>query len=164
MADKQQIVAYTHTGLRDRPKRLWTFGDIPLPGVSIPGLGAGVVVFLAVIVLSTLVQQFTGGPVVLVGAVLGLVAGWGAYAAWGADVSDLGGTLTSLTFWLDYRFRQPRVIVGAGADTEPAHLHWQAILWEPTDPGWIARRDATYLWLVEHAPAGTALATSKGTR
>lgn len=162
MTSQNRIVAYTHTALRERPKRMYTIGDISLPGLSIPGIGAGVGALVACVTVGMIVQRIIGGPIVLLSLLVGVVAAFAAYSAWGRISGDLGGLWQTFLFWADYTFRQPRVIHGKGADTEPTRLRWQVILWEPTDPGWLARRDATYRWLIDHAPDGTAVAATKG--
>lgn len=161
MVEERTVTALTHTALRDRPRRLWSFNDVSLPGLRIPGLLAGAGVLVSFLMLGWALQSVLGGPTIVIAFLLGVIASVTAYFAWGMSVSDLGGAGVTILFWVDYQFRQPKSIHGSGANREPTHLQWQVILWEPTDSGWSARRDATYQWLIDHAPEGTAIAAVK---
>lgn len=160
--EQRKVIAYTHTALEHRPRRLYSVGDISLPGLSIPGIFAGAFALAVSVALGMLIQGILGGPIVLLSVLVGLVAAAATYQLWGRTSSDLGGARHTVLYWVDYTFRQPRVIHGKGADIEPSTLHWQVIFWEPTDPGWIARRAATYQWLMDHAPEDSAIAQAKG--
>lgn len=159
--DDGRIVALTHTALRDRHRRLWSFQDIALPGLSIPGLQAGGAVFAVLLVTGWLLHALIGGATFMVVFIFTIVASTSTYFVWGKSITGVGGADMSILFWADYRFVQPRVIHGSGANRQPTRLRWEVTFWEPTDPGWIARRDATYQWLIDHAPAGTATAADR---
>lgn len=154
--DGRGITALTHTALRDRPRRLWSVSDFALPGISIPGMVAGGGVFLALLIAGWWLDSILGGATILIGAAIAVAAGLLTYLLWGRTRSDHGGAFNTLLFWADYQFLQPKTIHGSGANTTPDRLRWQVIFWEPTDPGWIARREATYEWLIARAPEGTA--------
>lgn len=160
-AEESYISAKTHTALRDRLRRLWSFNDLSLPGLSIPGLQAGFGVFVVLVVAGWMLHSVLGGITLTIAFIIAISASVTVYFVWGRSVTDLGGAGVTLVFWGDYQFRQPRKIRGSGANREPTRVRWQVTFWEPTDPGWHARRDATYQWLIDHAPADTATAAAK---
>lgn len=137
------LTAYDHTDLRDRPKRLWSWGDIPLPGLSLPALGAAVacalVTYLALTAISTAVPLLRMSvwmvPVYFCPA-------FGLYFLWGRPLASQMTFSQQLVVWCDFLFVQPRRIRGLGADSEPDEVNWTVILWRPTDQRWHQRREA----------------------
>ena len=166
MADNEEsdVMALTHITLRDRPRRQWAVNDFKLPGLNLPSLYASLGVFVTLLVLVAGLHTVLGGNTLTIGFVVTVVVAILAYFVWGTSVSDLGGAGLTMLFWADYRFRQPRVIHGSTANREPNRVRWQTILWEPTDPGWLARRDATYRWLIEHPPGDSAIGAARASQ
>lgn len=159
---QDEEIALTHTGLRDRKKRLWSFNGFALPGLSLHGLGAAAVFTFIMMTVTVIGYAVLNSVIVMTVGVLTTVIGApSTYWLWGSKVTAVGGIKDTVLMWLDYRLLQPRTIHGSGADKQPTHLAWQVILWVPTDEGWIARRDATYQWLIRNAPDGTAIAAAR---
>lgn len=155
MADRDEpVVANDHSALRDRPKRMWRFMELPLPGVSMPGVAAAGVVFFSILGLGSLTELVVSGNwPMYVAVIAGGAAGVGTYFAWGKSIGDRMPVTSYVVVWADWLLRQPRTIHGFGRDTEPADIQWQLILWHPTDPGWWAAHDHTLRWLRDHPTA-----------
>lgn len=148
MPDDYETVAYDHTTIRDRPKRLWTFMDINLPGLHMPGLAAGGSVLFVVALSGVFLSNAVGGQAfTYVGVLIGGALGVGAYFAWGKPLADKMSATQQLVVRLDWLLRQPRAIHGFTRDTEPTQIQWQLILWQPTDQGWLAAREHTLHFL-----------------
>ncbi|MFD8934633.1 hypothetical protein ACFV0R_05150 [Streptomyces sp. NPDC059578] len=136
------LVAYDHTDLENRPKRIWNWGNIPLPGLLLPALGAAfgfglfwlvllftTSTFLPFLSLSMLTAVFYFGPPLAV------------YFVWGRPLPSALTLSQQLVVWTDW-WLQPKRLQGLAADQEPEELHWQVILWKPGAPRWHARYDA----------------------
>lgn len=135
MSDDYQPYALDWTELRDRPKRLWSFGNIPVPGLSLPGIYGGAVALMLWAVGAFVVTRVVALPgVVLV--LGGVIAAAAAYAAMGLRFPDGMKAEEWFVVWLDWTFRQPRAIHGLDKDREPTHIRWQVIVWEPTATSW----------------------------
>lgn len=151
MSDHDYIVASDHTAIRDRPKRMWSFMEFSLPGISMPGISAAGGVFVVIAIIGTIAAGVTGLRVLFyVLAVLGLLVAIGVYFAWGKPLADKMSMLSALVIWADWTFVQPRTIHGFTHDQEPQDVQWQLILWHPTDPGWWAAYNHTLDWLRTH--------------
>jgi len=136
--DAARLVAYDHTDLRKRPKRIWNWGNIPLPGLLMPALGAALgaaaLLYLALSALSVAVPflglsmwtaaLYFGPPLFL-------------YWAWGKPMGSRLTLSQAIFVWADYTVVQPRRIHGLRRDSEPTDLRWVGIVWTPTDPGWL---------------------------
>lgn len=140
---RDKIIALDHTKLRDRPKRIWNFGDIALPGLYLPSLYSGAATFGVGILATLLLAQLPiGGPVVLFGLLASVALAIGVGAAWGRFKPD--GMTPSQWLWVafDFRTRQPRLFHGFSEDTEAKTLHWKVILWVPYDDPYAQRPPA----------------------
>ncbi|WP_392893479.1 hypothetical protein [Streptomyces sp. LN699] len=151
------MVAYDHTDLLNRPKRIWNWGNIPLPGLLLPALGAafgfGVLWFVLLLTLSTLLP-FLG--LSLITSVLYLGPPVGVYFVWGRPLPSSLTLSQQVVVWADY-WMQPKRLQGLAADREPEELHWQVILWQPGASRWHRRYDAA---LVTAALHGSSYAAS----
>lgn len=135
-------VAYDYTALQRRPKLIyrlvfrWKYG-LDLVGA---GFAAAVWVVLVIAGLAVTVVVPLLSKLVFAGWLVGAaVIAWGAYRLYISQTDrDLSLWEQSYVWW-DWLFRQPRQIGGFAHDTEPGELHWQVILWRPTNPRWHAR-------------------------
>lgn len=150
MSDPQRppdLYAHDHTELRDRPKRLWRFGDIGLPGLLLGGSVAALITLVAVwIGVYTLGKTLGAAWLGWIGAVLGLLAALVVYTAWKRPLPSKMRVSPALIIMLDWLFLQPREVHDFGKNREPSRLQWRVILWEPTDLGWIAARDFAHAY------------------
>lgn len=126
------IEALDHTDIKQRAKRMWTFNEIRLPGVYLPSLGVGFVVGLVTFTVAILLGLLLGAVWIqaigfLLAVVFAVITGMG-WEKFRPDSMKPGHWLL-LDF--DWRWRQPRTFNGYGEDTEPTHVTWQVILWEP---------------------------------
>lgn len=138
----EPYVAYDYTTLQKRPKLIYRLVFRWKYGLDLVGFGfataVGVAIVLVGLVLTLVIPlmsrlAFAGW---LIGAT---VIGWAAYRLYVAQ-SDRDLSLWEQAYiWWDWLFRQPRQIGGFAHDTEPGDLHWQVILWRPTNPRWYAR-------------------------
>ncbi|MBH5336136.1 hypothetical protein IHE55_15625 [Streptomyces pactum] len=135
----EPLVAYDHTDLLTRPKRIWNWGNIPLPGLLLPALGASFVSGIAWVVLLTAVSSvvpFLG--LSLLTSLLYFGPPVAVYFVWGRPLSSTLTLSQELVVRADY-WLQPKRLQGLGADREPEELHWQVILWTPGSPRWHRR-------------------------
>ncbi|MGW7098405.1 hypothetical protein [Streptomyces sp. NPDC054838] len=132
----EPMVAYDHTDLLNRPKRIWNWGNIPLPGLLLPALGAafgfGVLWLVALLSLSAFLP-FLG--ISMLTSVLYLGPPVGVYFVWGRPLPSALTLSQQLVVWADYWW-QPKRLQGLAADREPEELHWQVILWQPGSRRW----------------------------
>ncbi|GAB3622701.1 hypothetical protein GCM10027418_07830 [Mariniluteicoccus endophyticus] len=128
-----------YTRLKQRENKLWEFGGIAIPGglstvrAAVAGVG-----FIVLVGFGGLLAQLTDNVWLGVGGlVVGMVAALIGYAVAGRESPDRMtlGQRTAVLF--DYLFAQPRRISGFSRDAEPDHIHWRAIVWEPTSPEWV---------------------------
>lgn len=164
MSDEpQRIYANDHTGLRDRPKRLWSIFNAPIPvigSVSIPGMVAALAAFALICVIGSVLGGFLGSGSVTVACYLfALVVAVATYLLWGKPVASKMPILSAAAVWLDWKFRQPRDLHGFVRDTEPTVVEWHLIMWRPTDPGWLAAYDHTLTHLRHKAGEGPGTTT-----
>ncbi|MDJ0464304.1 hypothetical protein [Streptomyces sp. H27-C3] len=138
------MVAYDHTDLLNRPKRIWNWGNIPLPGLLLPALGAafgfGLIWMIALLSLSAVVP-FLGFSMLT--SILYLGPPFGVYFIWGRPLPSALTLSQQVVVWVDFWF-QPKRLQGLTADREPEEIHWQVILWTPGSPRWHARYDAAH--------------------
>lgn len=136
-----KIIALDHTKLRDRPKRIWTFGEYALPGIYLPGLYAGAATATIGMAGTLLISRLPiGGPIVIIGLLLSVSAAILVGSLWGKFKPDGMTPGQWVGVELDYRFRQPKAFHGFSKDTEPKTLHWTVIVWAPTTDPHVTRR------------------------
>ncbi|MET7932481.1 hypothetical protein [Streptomyces sp. NPDC005322] len=138
----EPMVAYDHTDLLNRPKRIWNWGNIPLPGLLLPALGAAFVfglLWLIVLLSLSAVLPFLGMSVWT--SVLYFGPPFAIYFVWGRPLPSALTLSQQLVVWVDY-WLQPKRLQGLSADREPEKLHWQVILWQPGSSSWHARYGA----------------------
>ncbi|WP_411084030.1 hypothetical protein [Streptomyces sp. cmx-18-6] len=132
----EPMVAYDHTDLLNRPKRIWNWGNIPLPGLLLPALGAafgfGVVWLVAMLSVSAFVPFLS---LSMMTSILYLGPPVAVYFVWGRPLPSALTLSQQLVVWADY-WLQPKRLQGLAADREPDELHWQVILWQPGSPRW----------------------------
>ncbi|MFF3016564.1 hypothetical protein [Streptomyces sp. NPDC057939] len=132
----EPMVAYDHTDLLNRPKRIWNWGNIPLPGLLLPALGAalgfGVIWLVALLSLSAFLP-FLGLSIVT--SVLYIGPPVGIYFIWGRPLPSALTLSQQLVVWADF-WLQPKRLQGLSADREPEVLHWQVVLWQPGSQRW----------------------------
>lgn len=154
------MVAYDHTDLLNRPKRIWNWGNIPLPGLLLPALGAafgfGVVWIVALLSLSAFVP-FLGLSILTSPLYLGPPVA--VYFVWGRPLPSALTLSQQVVVWADY-WVQPKRLQGLAADREPEELHWQVILWQPDAPRWRKRYDAALDTAARHGSSYAASAPS----
>ncbi|WP_051872180.1 hypothetical protein [Streptomyces sclerotialus] len=133
------MVAYDHTDLLNRPKKIWNWGNIPLPGLLLPALGAslafGVLWFVLLLSLSAALP-FLGFGVVT--SILYFGPPIAVYFVWGRPLPSALTLSQELVVWVDY-WLQPKRLQGLSADREPEEMHWQVILWNPGSARWQSR-------------------------
>ncbi|WP_060883818.1 hypothetical protein [Streptomyces caniscabiei] len=138
----EPLVAYDHTDLVNRPKRIWNWGNIPLPGLLLPALGAafafGLLWLITLFTLSAFLP-FLGMSIWT--SILYFGPPFGVYFVWGRPLPSALTLSQQLVIWADWWF-QPKRLQGLAADREPEELRWQVILWVPGSPRWQARYDA----------------------
>ncbi|MGV4986305.1 hypothetical protein ACWC0C_35215 [Streptomyces sp. NPDC001709] len=152
----EPLVAYDHTDLVNRPKRIWNWGNIPLPGLLLPALGAAfgfgllwlvalfsLAAFLPFLGMSIWTSLLYFGPPIAV------------YFVWGRPLPSALTLSQQLVVWADWWW-QPKRLQGLAADREPEQLHWQVILWAPGSPRWQARYDAARRSAAERGTAFSA--------
>ncbi|WP_234330857.1 hypothetical protein [Streptomyces sp. NRRL F-4474] len=151
------MVAYDHTDLLNRPKRIWNWGNIPLPGLLLPALGAAFafgVLWIVVLLSVSAFVPFLG--LSLITSVLYLGPPVGVYFVWGRPLPSALTLSQQVVVWADY-WVQPKRLQGLAADREPEELHWQVILWQPQARRWHKRYDAA---LATAARDGSSYAAS----
>ncbi|MFE6779045.1 hypothetical protein [Streptomyces sp. NPDC057702] len=159
MADDapEPLVAYDHTDLLTRPKRIWNWGNIPLPGLLLPALGAtfafGIGWFVLLTLVSTVVP-FLG--LTMLTSLLYFGPPIGIYFVWGKPLPSALTLSQEVVVWADYWF-QPKKLQGLGADQEPEEIRWQVILWAP-GPRWRQRHEAAR---AAYARQGTPFSTGR---
>ncbi|MFE9564095.1 hypothetical protein ACFYM0_23640 [Streptomyces sp. NPDC006487] len=132
----EPMVAYDHTDLLNRPKRIWNWGNIPLPGLLLPALGAAfgfAVLWLVALLSLSAFLPFLG--LSMLTSVLYIGPPVGVYFVWGRPLPSALTLSQQLVVWGDYWF-QPKRLQGLAADREPEELHWQVILWQPGSQRW----------------------------
>ncbi|WP_060904953.1 hypothetical protein [Streptomyces scabiei] len=137
----EPLVAYDHTDLVNRPKRIWNWGNIPLPGLLLPALGAAFgfgLVWLIILFTLSAFLPFLGMSMLT--SVLYFGPPFAVYFVWGRPLPSALTLSQQLVVWTDWWF-QPKRLQGLSADQEPEELHWQVILWNPGAPRWQARYD-----------------------
>ncbi|MFF1624823.1 hypothetical protein [Streptomyces sp. NPDC058272] len=138
----EPLVAYDHTDLVNRPKRIWNWGNIPLPGLLLPALGAafgfGLLWLILLFSLSAFLP-FLGMSMWT--SVLYFGPPFAVYFVWGRPLPSALTLSQQLVVWVDY-WCQPKRLQGLAADQEPEDLRWQVILWAPGSPRWQSRYDA----------------------
>ena len=148
MADPSgQYVAFDHTDLERRRKKLWNLADgVPLTivgGIDLRALVVAGVAFLgllgAVMALAPLVPAVTLNLWWILGC-LGIAAF--LYVVWPRRWRNGLTTEQNLLVAADYLFLQPRRIHGLAEDVEPEVVHWRVILWRPVRPKWHRALDA----------------------
>lgn len=146
-----QYVAFDHTDLERRRKKLWNLADgVPLTivgGIDLRALVVASSVFLGllglVMALSPILPLVELNAWSILGC-LGLAVA--LYVTWPRRWRNGLTTEQNLLVAADYLFLQPRRIHGLAADVEPDVVHWRVILWRPVHPRWYrdlaAARDA----------------------
>ncbi|MCY0922766.1 MULTISPECIES: hypothetical protein [unclassified Streptomyces] len=132
----EPMVAYDHTDLLNRPKRIWNWGNIPLPGLLLPALGAAfgfAIVWLVTLLSLSAFLPFLGISVVT--SVLYIGPPVGVYFVWGRPLPSALTLSQQVVVWADFWF-QPKRLQGMAADREPEEMRWQVILWQPGSPRW----------------------------
>ncbi|MGW1785917.1 hypothetical protein ACWCQQ_43590 [Streptomyces sp. NPDC002143] len=141
-APPEPLVAYDHTDLVNRPKRIWNWGNIPLPGLLLPALGAafgfGLLWLITLFTMSAFLP-FLGMSMWT--SILYFGPPFGIYFVWGRPLPSALTLSQQIVVWTDWWF-QPKRLQGLSADQEPEQLHWQVILFTPGSPRWQARYDA----------------------
>lgn len=136
-----QYVAFDHTDLERRRKKLWNLADgVPLTmigGIDLRALVVAGVVFLgllgAVSALAPVVPLLSFNPWTILGC---LVIAAFLYVMWPRRWRNGLTTEQNLLVAADYLFLQPRRIHGLAEDVEPEVVHWRVILWHPVHPRW----------------------------
>ncbi|MFJ9940657.1 hypothetical protein [Streptomyces erythrochromogenes] len=152
------MVAYDHTDLLNRPKRIWNWGNIPLPGLLLPALGAAFgfgVLWIVVLLSVSAFVPFLG--LSLITSVLYLGPPVGVYFVWGRPLPSALTLSQQVVVWADY-WVQPKRLQGLAADREPEELHWQVILWQPQARRWHKRYDAALATAARHGSSYAASA------
>ena len=128
----EEIVVRDHTALRDRPRRIWTFGGFNLPGIPLPPLGAFAAGFIASLALTLLLIQLPGlGSLTLIFLIVDFVVGVVAAMWWSRFSTDDLKPSEWLAIKYDYLARQPKRITGLSKDAEPDSLSLHVVMWEP---------------------------------
>ena len=121
-----------HTKLRDRDKRIYSVGDIPLPGVEIPMLTVtavslflfGAPMFFIPTLFESMAWLTVPGLALAIALAIGTGVMWTRYRY---DGMRAGEAIVVLLDW----FVQPKKISGMTKDTEPEQVTWSVILWVP---------------------------------
>ena len=136
-----EYVSRDHTRLKQRDKRIWTIGDIPIPGTSIPAMvsgGIGFVLAVMVTMVLTKLPVLSSISALLYAADIGFAVGfafwWSRYRP---DDMEAAQWVMVIGDW----WRQPKLITGMDADDEPDIITYTVILWEP-GAEWRHERDA----------------------
>ncbi|MFE0600794.1 hypothetical protein ACFW2T_09390 [Streptomyces sp. NPDC058892] len=157
----EPMVAYDHTDLLNRPKRIWNWGNIPLPGLLLPALGAafgfGLLWLVTLLSLSAFLP-FLGLSVVT--SVLYIGPPVGVYFVWGRPLPSALTLSQQVVVWADYWF-QPKRLQGLAADREPAELRWQVILWQPGSPRWQRQYEEALAAAAQHGSSFAAVDRSE---
>lgn len=127
------IEALDHTELLRVDKRIWTFGDIPLPvGIYLPSIGAFFATFITVLIAGYGLSRVPGmGWADTLGLFGGLVLGVVVAAGWD-KIRPEGMRMSEWAMKeLDYRIVQPKRFHGHGRMTEPTTFHWHTTVYRP---------------------------------
>ncbi|MGW0752987.1 hypothetical protein [Streptomyces sp. NPDC002587] len=154
----EPMVAYDHTDLLNRPKRIWNWGNIPLPGLLLPALGAAfgfAVLWLVTLLSLSAFLPFLGISVVT--SVLYIGPPVGVYFVWGRPLPSALTLSQQVVVWADYWF-QPKRLQGLAADREPEELRWQVILWQPRSPRWQRQYEEALAAAAQHGSSYAAQA------
>ncbi|MEQ7006031.1 hypothetical protein ABN028_07495 [Actinopolymorpha sp. B17G11] len=139
-----QYVAFDHTDLERRRKKLWNLAD-GVPLTLIGGIDLRALVVAGVLFLALLGGVMALAPVVPVLAfdvwsILGsLSIAALVYVLWPRRWRNGLTTEQNLLVAADYLFLQPRRIHGLAEDVEPDVVHWRVILWHPLHPRWYGK-------------------------
>ncbi len=139
--------SFDYTSLKQRENKLWEFGGIAIPGglsTIRAGIAGGGVFVAGGAALVAIIGQLAKAPLLTVGGmVLAAIVAVLAYVWAGGRPSSDRMTLPpqQAAVFADYVFSQPRRISGFSRDVEPDRIHWQAIVWEPTDADWWTTHD-----------------------
>jgi len=139
--DSQVIYSDDYTKLFTYQSRQFTAGDISLKAINgvqwNAALPAAVVGGAATIVIALMLWVLGLSP-----WRSALVVPVSTLVVYVRMAKDRAGGLTEtekLRLVWNYRYRQPREVLGLGEDTEPTDFAWDVILWEPSiravDPG-----------------------------
>ncbi|OYN97091.1 hypothetical protein B0O41_3629 [Propionibacteriaceae bacterium ES.041] len=131
-----------YTRLKQRENKLWEFGGIAIPGgLSTVRAAVGGGFFVVGAAIAAIVGRLVGSPIVsVIGMVAAVLAGVIGYFWAGRPSEDRMTLPQRMAVLADYTFAQPRRISGFSRDSEPDQIHWQAIIWEPTDGHWFETR------------------------
>ncbi|MGW0231319.1 PrgI family protein [Actinopolymorpha singaporensis] len=142
MADPPgQYVAYDHTDLERRRKKLWNLAEgVPLTilgGIDLRALVTGGIAFLGLLGGVMLAAPVVPGLALNVWTILGCLAiAVTLYVLWPRRWRNGLTTEQNILVAVDYLFLQPRRIHGLAEDVEPEIVHWRVILWRPVHPRW----------------------------
>jgi hypothetical protein len=142
MADQQgQYIAYDHTDLERRRKKLWNLADgVPLTvlgGIDLRALVMAAVSFLGLLGLAMLLSPVLPAISLNLWTILVCLSiSVGLYVLWPRRWRNGLTTEQNILVAADYLFLQPRRIHGLAEDVEPEVVHWRVILWKPLHPRW----------------------------
>lgn len=139
-----------YTRVTRQPKKIHNFlgknfkNGLDLPGLAVGGsLGA-----IVCIVISAALYFLSGKNPFMIGWGIGAGAGVGvgAYFVTSLRIRDTTTPLEMGLNWVIGTLVQPQSLSGFSKDRDPTFLHWQIILWHPTDESWRATRLAAEGW------------------
>lgn len=139
---EEPYLAYDYTELQRRPKLIYQLIVRWKYGLDLTGAAFAATIFIALMIVGLLLTLVVPllSTVVFAGWMVGSsVVTWGAYRLYIAQTDRDLSLWEQAYIWWDWLFRQPRQIGGFAHDTEPGELHWQVILWRPTNPRWHER-------------------------
>jgi hypothetical protein len=136
-----QYVAFDHTDLERRRKKLWNLAD-GVPLTVIGGIDLRALVIAGLVFLGLLGAVMALAPVVpfvaldLWSILVCTAIAAAFYIVWPRRWRNGLTTEQNLMVAADYLFLQPRRIHGLAEDVEPDVVHWRVILWRPLHPRW----------------------------
>ena len=136
-----QYVAFDHTDLERRRKKLWNLADgVPLTvigGIDLRALVIAALAFLGLLGAVTALAPVIPFVALDLWSILGCTAvAVVLYVVWPRRWRNGLTTEQNLLVAADYLFLQPRRIHGLAEDVEPDVVHWRVILWRPVHPRW----------------------------